>query len=621
MDSEIEIMDPEIIQKVVEAVEADATIENEERVADDTIAYRAIEMKYMPVDEESRTAEIAVSSEEPVERSFGTEILEHTPEAIDLSFLASGRAPLLQDHDHKKQIGVIESVELGEDRRLRAKVRFGRNGLAAEAFDDVVDGIKANISVGYAINKLEKKGNDTYVAKSWRPVEASLVSVPADVTVGLGRAADDASQTPEPPIIKVREMENVETKVDVAAEVAEARKSAQRNASQIVELGARHNQSEMASRAVKEGKSIEDFRGELLEEVGSERALQQQSIGMKPEEVKRFSLMRAVNALANPHDRKAQEAAAFEFECSRAAADQYGRSSQGIMLPADVLQNWTRDLSAGSDVDMHGEDYRGGDFIDILRNESSVMQAGATVLNGLSGDVRIPKKATASSSTWVTEGAAVSESEMTVSNVAMTPRHLGAFTDITRQLLQQSSLSVEALVRDDLAQAIALAIDLGALMGDGSAGQPTGINSTAGINSVVLSDNGAVTNIPSFAEIVEMESAVAQANALRGNLAYIMNSSMRGSLKTTEKASNTAQFVVEPGGTVNGYRNIVSNQVTTGDAFFGNFADLLVGFWSGLDILVDPYAGATAGNVRIIAMQTCDVAVRHAESFCVARDA
>lgn len=616
-------MDEEIIDKVVESIEAEEAVEKQERVVDETIAYRAIEMKYHPIDEEMRTAEIAVSSEEPVERSFGTEILEHTPEAIDLSFLASGRAPLLQDHDHKKQIGVIESVELGEDRRLRAKVRFGRNGLAAEAFDDVVDGIRANISVGYAINELEKRGNDTYVAKSWRPVEASLVSVPADVTVGLGRAADDAlpKAEPSPILVKERTMDNVENVTDVAAEVAKAKTSAQRNASQIVELGARHNQSEMASRAIKDGKSIEEFRGELLETVGSERALQQESIGMKPEEVKRFSLMRAVNALANPHDRKAQEAAAFEFECSRAAADQYGRSSQGIMLPADVLQSWTRDLSAGTDADMHGEDYRGGDFIDVLRNESSVMQAGATILNGLSGDVRIPKKATASSSTWVTEGAAVSESEMTVSNVAMTPRHLGAFTDITRQLLQQSSLSVEALVRDDLAQAIALAIDLGALMGDGSAGQPTGINSTAGINSVVLSDNGVATNIPSFAEIVEMESAVAQANALRGNLAYIMNSSMRGSLKTTEKASNTAQFVVEPGGTVNGYTNIVSNQVTTGDAFFGNFADLLVGFWSGLDILVDPYAGATAGNVRIIAMQTCDVAVRHAESFCVARDA
>jgi HK97 family phage major capsid protein len=117
-----------------------------------------------------------------------------------------------------------------------------------------------------------------------------------------------------------------------------------------------------------------------------------------------------------------------------------------------------------------------------------------------------------------------------------------------------------------------------------------------------------------------METKVAEDNALRGNLAYIMNSSMVGALKTTEKATGTAQFVVEPGGTVNGYRAIVSNQAASGDAYFGNFDDLLVGFWSGLDILVDPYAGATSGNVRIIAMQTCDVAVRHAVSFCLGND-
>lgn len=608
-DEEVEV------DRIDEAIEEVA--EEEERAEHGEIQFRAMDMYDSPIDEESRTAMIAVSSEEPVERSFGTEILEHTPEAIDLSFLASGRAPLLMDHDHKRQIGKIESVELGEDRRLRAKVRFGRNGLAAEAFDDVVDGIKSNISVGYAINKLEKRGNDTYVAKSWRPVEASLVSVPADVTVGLGRAADDASSQPETPSIQIeeRKMENVETTVDVAAEVAEATKSAQRNAAQIVELAARHNQSELGSRAIRDGKSIEEFRGELLEVVGSERALQQEEIGMTQKEVKRFSLLRAINALANPHDQAAQEAAAFEFECSRAAAQQYGRSAQGVMLPADVLASWTRDLSAGTDTDLHGEDYRGGDFIDALRNNSSVMQAGATLLNGLSGDVRIPKKTAVSASTWVTEGNAVSESEFTVGNISMTPRHLGAFTDITRQLLQQSSLSIEGLVRDDLAQAIALAIDLGALAGSGTSGQPTGIKNTSGVNTTTF----AAAN-PTYAEVVAMETAVADDNALRGSLGYIMNTSMVGALKTTEKATGTAQFVVEPGGTVNGYRAIISNQVTSGDAYFGNFADCLVGFWSGLDILVDPYAGATSGNVRIIAMQTCDVAVRHAQSFCVSND-
>jgi HK97 family phage major capsid protein len=374
----------------------------------------------------------------------------------------------------------------------------------------------------------------------------------------------------------------------------------------------------MAQKAIREGKSIEEFRGELLESIGSEKALQAEEIGMTNKEVKRFSLLRAINALANPHDRRAQEAAAFEFECSRAAAEQYGRSAQGVMLPADVLRNWKRDLNATDEASLFTDDFRGGEFIDVLRNSSSVMQAGARILNGLSGDVKIPKKATAAASSWVTEGNPVSESEMTVSSVSMTPRHLGAFTDTTRQLLQQSSLSVEALIRDDLAQAIALAIDLGALQGDGTGGAPTGIKSTSGINTVDFGT--APVLVPSFAQVVEMETKVAEDNALRGSLGYIMNAAMVGALKTTEKATGTAQFVVEPGGTVNGYRAIVSNQAASGDAYFGNFDDLLVGFWSGLDILVDPYAGATSGNVRIIAMQTCDVAVRHAVSFCLGND-
>jgi hypothetical protein len=251
----------------------------EERSAD-KVEYRAIHMEKGPIDEEMRTAMIAISSEEPVERSFGMEVLEHSEEAIDLSFLASGRAPLLLDHDPKQQIGVIESVELdSESRRLRAKVRFGRNGIAAGAFGDVLDGIKSNISVGYAITRMEKRGKDTYVAKSWRPVEASLVSIPADVTVGVGRS-DELSTITVTENSKVIPMENVENAVDVAALQAEARKAEQKNAAQIVELGARHNQSEMAQKAIRDGKSIEEFRGELLESIGSEKALQAEDIGM-----------------------------------------------------------------------------------------------------------------------------------------------------------------------------------------------------------------------------------------------------------------------------------------------------------------------------------------------------
>ena len=593
----------------------EVTIDEEGRVEKIEVATRAMEMDASPIKEDERRVNMALSSEEPVERSFGTEVLEHSEEAIDLSFLRSGRAPLLLDHNPEKQVGIIESVDLdGSARRLRATVRFGKNGLAREAFDDVVDGIRANVSIGYAINKMERQGTDKYVAKSWRVLEASLVSIPADVSVGVGRSSDASS---EPVTVTVKEETPMTNEVDVAAIELEARKAAQKDAAQIVELGARHNQSEMAKRAIAEGRSVAEFRGELLDVIGSERALESQDIGMTEKELKKFSLVRAIHALANPTDRRAQEAAAFEFECSEAAAAEFGRAAQGIMLPTDVMRTWKRDLNSADEADLFGEDYRGADFIDVLRNASSVMQAGARTLNGLSGDVRIPKKTAAASASWIaSEGGAATESEMTVGNIAMTPKTLGAFTDVTRQLMIQSSMDVEALIRDDLATAIALAIDLAGLEGSGSSGQPTGILNTSGINSVT---NFAAAN-PTFAEVVTLETSLAEDNALMGNLAYILPASMYGALKTTEKASGTAQFVVEPGGTINGYRSIVSNQGTAGNLYFGNFSDLLVGFFGGLDLVVDPYTASTTGTVRVVALQSMDVAVRHAVSFAVGND-
>ena len=580
------------------------------------VQHRSMALDASPIDEDKRTVKIAVSSEEPVARSFGNEILEHSSDAVDLSFLASGRAPLLLDHDPEKQIGVIESVDLDDSaRRLRATVRFGRGALAKEAFDDVLDGIRANISVGYSISKMEREARDSdnYIAKSWRPMEASLVSIPADVTVGVGRSSE---QPTEPEIVTYVEDSNM-SEVDIAAVEAQARQAASKNAAQILELGQRHGQTELAQKAIADGTPIEEFRGIVLEAVGSERALEAQEIGLTKEETKRFSLVRAIHALANPTDRRAQEAAAFEFEASRAASDQYGRAAQGIMLPAEVLGNWKRDLNSSDEAELFTDDFRGGDFIDVLRNASSVMQAGATMLSGLSGDVKIPKKTAAATAGWIaTEGGAASESEMTVGQVSMTPKTLGAFTDVTRQLLIQSSLDVEALIRDDLTSAIALTIDAAGLEGAGTSGAPTGVLNTSGVNTVTAF---AAAN-PTFAEVVTLETAVAEDNALLGNLAYILPASMYGALKTTEKATGTAQFVVEPGGTMNGYRGIVSNQATAGNLYFGNFSDLLIGMFGGLDIVVDPYTASTTGTIRVVALQSVDVAVRHAVSFCFGND-
>ena len=598
--------------------------EEERKVVHMPMKYRTVDLSRASyVDEENRRVRVGVSSEEPVERSFGMEVLGHSEGDINMEFIASGRAPLLLDHDMTKQIGVIEEFKLDETaKRTIAVVRFGKSELAREVFEDVKDGIRMNISVGYRIDKLERiqRDGEDYYKANWTPMEVSSVSVPADQSrlVGVGRSKNKQTKTQ----IKVTKMtEEVKNEINLdevrAQSAEEAKAEFKRNSKEIIDLAVKHNKRDLADKAIQEGASVEEFRGILLENISNNTPLETPSeIGMTPKEVRRFSLVKAINALANPSDRNAQRAAEFEFECSEQAAREHGKVAQGIMLPADVLRNWTRDLNTSDDSTLIAEDYKGGDFIDVLRNSSSVMQAGATMLRGLQGNVVIPKKTAAASAGWIaTEGGDSAESEFTSGSVTMSPKVIGAHTDASRLMLQQSSLDIENLIRDDLTQSIALAIDLGALAGSGSSGQPTGIANTSGINTTTFAAAS-----PTFAEVIAMESAVAADNALSGSLSYICKPADYGTLKTTSKDSGSGQFVVEPDGRMNGYNVIRSNQVTSGDFYFGNFADLLIGMYGGLDITVDPYALSKAGGVRIIALQTVDVAVRHAVSFCKSSD-
>ena len=610
-DTPMEEDQPEVsVEDVDTAVEiADAL----DRKAMPEIVHRANAMDAKVIDEATRSVHIAVSSELGVERSFGKEILDHNEGSIDLEFLRSGRAPLLLDHDPEKQIGVIESVSLDGDRVLRSKVRFGRSALAEEVYQDVLDGIRGNVSVGYRVNKMERDANDknAYRVKSWSPMEVSVVSIPADPSVGVGRST--VAPEPEPKVEPSVKKDTTMSEVNLDAVRAEATKAAAENAAEIVKLGQRHNKADLAAAAIGAGKTIDQFRGELLETIGN-TPLDNKEIGLSKKEVRQFSVVRAIRALANPTDRAAQEAARFELEASEAAARAYGTTAQGVMVPADVLGNWgKRDLNTSDDNEIVATNLMAGDFIDVLRNSSSVMQAGARMMPGLVGNVSIPKKTAASTGGWIsTEGGAASESEFTLGSVTMSPKTVGAFSDMTRQLILQSTPSVEALVRDDLTQALALAIDAGALKGSGSSGQPTGLYSTSGINT----DSFAAAT-PTWAEIVGLETLVAEDNALLGNLAYIAPAGLYGTLKTTAKATNQAIFAVDPDGTMNGYRTIVSNQATAGYLLFGNFSDCLIGMWSGLDLTVDPYTSSTTGTVRVVALQTVDVAVRHAVSFAL----
>jgi HK97 family phage major capsid protein/HK97 family phage prohead protease len=565
---------------------------------------------------EERTYEFPFSSEFPVSRYFGNEILSHESDAADLSRLNDG-APLLFNHNPDRVIGVVERAYIdGDKRRGYARVRFSRNAFAQEILSDVKDGVLRNVSFGYSIDKMEERNGGDFVATSWSPYEVSVVSIPADSSVGIGRSlktqpAASAAPTPDPLPV----MEN--TTPDLAVVRSEAIEAERTRIADISALCTKHNMDELGRQLVESGRSIDEARAAVLDKMNIHQepvTMSAAEIGLSAQESRNFSFLRAINYLANPTDRSAREAAAFEIEASDAAAAKLGRQSRGITIPQDVLR---RDLNVGAATaggNLVATELDAGSFIDLLRNASALDQAGATVLTGLTGNVAIPRQSGAGTAYWVAESGAPTESQQSVDQVSLTPKTVAAFTDYSRRLMLQSSIDVENMVRTDLATVLALKIDLAGLYGTGTNSEPLGLKLTTGVGT---EDFAAAT--PTFAEVVALESDVATANALMGSPVYLMNAAMRGSLKTKQKDAGSGLFVME-GDLVNGYRGVLSNQVASGDLWFGNFADLIIGYFSGLDLMVDPYTHSTSGTVRVVAMQDVDIAVRHPESFSRGND-
>ncbi|QTI81490.1 phage major capsid protein (plasmid) [Roseomonas marmotae] len=606
------------------------TIIQEIRAHDGGRAYRTAE--FGAVDADKRTVELAFSSESEVRRWFGVEILSHAPEAVVLDRMQDGAA-LLLEHDTDKQIGVVESVSIDSDRRGRAVVRFGRSALAEEVFQDVQDGIRRHVSVGYLIHEIEKTGErdgeDIFTVTRWEPFEVSLVSVPADTSVGVGRKldAEGKKETHQPEKTEVNMTEKTEipaASVDHTAEIRKAAEAERARTRSILEMGEKYQADDLARDAVKDGLSVADFQRSLLDHVNSrvQKPLADQAkatdIGMTDKEARNFSLVKVIRALTEPTDRRAQQDAAFEFEASRAAADKLGKNTDRFVIPSDVLTRAINTSKTGTNAGDTGgysiaTDLLAQSFIDILRNRATIMQLG-TPIGGLVGNIDIPKQVAAAQGYWIGEDADAVESNLELGQISMTPKTVAAYSEITRKLLKQSSLDIEALVRADLAKALALTIDKAGYYGTGSSAQPTGIANATGINAVAFA-----ADVPTFAELVQMETEIAVDNADVRSMAYVFGAGMRGSFKTALKFSGLPGTIWEDGGTVNGYRTEITNQIEAGDVFMGNFNDLLIGMWGGLELMVDPYSNSKKGRLRVVVFQDVDFALRRVESFCLGR--
>ncbi len=586
-------------------------------------AARALSVDRAALNEEARTATLAFASETAYERSWGIEVLDVTERSMRLARLQGG-ANLLVDHDTRDVVGVVETVSIDADRVGRAVVRFGKSARAEEVWQDVLTGIRRNVSVGYQIHDAQLTGRtggvESYRVTDWEPLEISIVAVPADASVGVGRSADTQ---PSHPIIEPAQPAHKEPQMDAVTVVE------RNHAADISKIAASiPDGATLALSAIQRGLTVEQFQAEALAAMAT-RPLPSSDLGMERREVQRYSLIRALNALANPQDAAAQRAAAFEFECSAAVGQLMGKTARGVYLPTDVQKRDITAATGGTDGgNMVQTDLISSDFISLLRNAMVLPSLGARMLTGLTGNVAIPRHAGAASAYWVAENNAPTESTQTFGQVTMTPKTVGTFTDISRRLLLQSSLDVEALVRSDLATVLGLAIQQAAINGSGASNQPSGLL-TRITPGVVGGTNGLP---PNWGHIVALESAVAIANADVDSMGYLVNAQTRGKLKGTSKVSSTAGFIWENGTTpLNGYRAAVSNAVPSNlvkgssgavcsALIFGDFSQLMIGMWGTLDLLADPYTGSSAGTVRVRALQDVDVNVRYTESFATMVD-
>jgi HK97 family phage major capsid protein/HK97 family phage prohead protease len=603
------------------------------------------------VAEDDRTIEFPFSSEYPVARYFGEEILSHERGAADLTRLNNG-APLLFNHDPDRVIGVVERGWIDEDKkRGYVSVRFSRNAFAQEILADVKDGVLRNVSFGYQIREMDQRSSGEFLATAWGVHEVSVVSIPADPTVGVGRALDAqpaapaAPQTPETqPVV---EMENTPDLSVVRAEAAaEAAKAERTRIAGITALTEKHGMGDLGRQLIESGRSIDDARAAVLDKLDAKPVEPVKQIEMDQRDAAQYSITAGIRA-ALTGDWSSREAGLvreMSQEVERSGLNK--TTARSFFVPFSALRATYVTSGATTGGNLVATDLMADEFIEALRNNSIMLGLGVRTMTGLVGNVAIPRRASVASTYYLgSEVTAITQSESTFDQVTLSPKNLAALSKYSRQTLLQGTPGIEQLVRRDITDGINLGIDLGVLNGSGSAGQPEGIMQTTGIGSVALGTNGGPITVES---LVDLEEQVLIDNGAlnRDNIAYVTNAKVLAELKKLRAGGSTTgdgAFLVNNqldalgrGATptsVNGYPLYVTNQVpsnlTKGSSsgvcsamLMGDFSQAMVGFWgNGLEITVgedsDDFSKALTSVRGIV---TYDVAVRHPESFAAILD-
>jgi HK97 family phage major capsid protein len=607
------------------------------------VMFRDVSATVENIDEESRIVELSFSSEYAVERWGWVETLGHNEGECDLSRI-NNKGPFLSDHHHGDQRGVIEKAWLKGGRGY-AQIKLSRNPLGQQLLVDMQDGIRVNVSVGYRIHEalLVKRENDLehYRVTRWEPLEISSVSVPADPTVGLGRAGHNSTNP-----VTIKEATKMDEELEIQEQPApvESRSSSpapvkqpaqarqapkvqaeesKSDAQRIAEAAQQYGATDLGNQHIARGSSYDVFQRELMDSLHKKRADPKAEstlidLDLPAADLKRYSLISALRGAATGNFKKA----GLEREVSNAIASRTGEDAQGLYLSYEALgyklrqQQMRQSMSraaqsaggTGLGAELVGTELHSEMFIDALRAQAVLGRLGARFMSGLVGNLDIPKKISSASFYWVAEDGSPAVSNVGFGVVQMSPKTIATAVELTRRLMIQSTPDIEMLVLNDILYGLSLGIDFAGILGSGASNEPRGIVNTSGIGAITLAAT------PTWANMVEFETDIAEANADANGIAKLMRPSMAGQLKTTEKATGTARYLLEDG-KINGYPAVTTTQMPVNTILGGDFSQLLVGLWGALDVVPDKSTKVSSGGLVMRLFQDMDVVTRHAQAF------
>lgn len=625
---------------------------------------------------------IAFSSSNPVKRMcWGSmwwyEVLSHKAGAVDTGRLAQGIAVLV-NHDPNQRAGILQDGVIDEGTG-RGNIRFNTTQFGKDVATEVREGTLPWISVGYIVHSEARIADidpaddedenylGTYEADSWEPCEVSLVAIPADPSVGVGR---DLSHLPQYPVRfagvaatlpaqsgRTNSKENsmpetipAATPAPVATVSADHTEVVRAERERTVGISLLQRQfpdvltRELAEKAINEGHSRDAVAALVLERKREKEATINAGAPaeLSNKERSQYSMVRAITTRLRGMSGMSMENS-LELEVSETIAKRLGRETNGLFIPTNepIFRLSPQELStralATSSSGAGGATVATElvSFLELLRPRLSLASLGAEFMGGCTSNFSLPKMTGDVGFNWVGEnpGTDNTDTDPTFGQVAFAPLGATASTSWSRQLLIQSSIDIEAKVRNALLLQGAIGIEKAALQGSGGT-QPTGLLSTSGVHVIALGTNGAN---PTKQNFIDMLTACSVANAELGGMPkYLVTEQTAGYLAGQPELGNTIAlpiytYAADGKGRINGHEaartNLLPINLTKGSAsgvcraaIGGSWGALTIAEWGAMEITLDPYTGAKQSLVKITANFLVDSNCTYPQAFSVILD-